>query len=244
MHINRWALLTICIATSSICIAQAEPLGAPPLRAPSSISSTTPQVSNQPVSVAPSFYASNTTLDRSPALPVVQNKQILPLQADLAKQPAKAGLQLPQKSNPLALPKRSSDTSKSTDSSFKIAPLNTSGIVASLLVVVGLFLIVAWIGKKNMPRSMMRLPTEVVQVLGKAQLSGKQQLQLVRVGNRLILLSITPHGAETLTEINDPKEVESLMVQCKQESTGSASVNFNQLLHDMGSQPTKGFLEA
>ncbi|PHR97927.1 MAG: hypothetical protein COA78_26760 [Blastopirellula sp.] len=237
MHKIHWALLTLCIATSSICIAQAEPLNARPLRVPSNSTSPAPQVSNQRVSVTPSYYASNVTAVGSATLPEIQNKQVLPVKAE-------TDLQLPKKGSSLALPKRSSDSKSGSENSFQFEPLNTTGIVASLLVVVGLFLIVAWVGKKNMPRSMMRLPTEVVQVLGKAQLSGKQQLQLVRVGQRLILLSVTPHGAETLTEITDPKEVESLMVQCKLESTGSASVNFNKVLHDMGNQPARGFLEA
>ena len=39
---------------------------------------------------------------------------------------------------------------------------------------------------------------DVVQVLGRAPLSGKQQMHLVRFGGKLLLLSVTPSGAETL----------------------------------------------
>ncbi|MCC9605665.1 flagellar biosynthetic protein FliO [Blastopirellula sp. JC732] len=147
---------------------------------------------------------------------------------------------------PLALPKRSEKPSTPVGSILPSAESKqrTATIVASLMLVVGLFLIFAWAGKKKMPSANTRLPKEVVQVLGRTQLQGRQQLQLVRVGSRLLLLSVTPHGAETLTEISDPLEVESLLVHLRQNGSGNMSATFQDVLQQMGEKPTRGFLEA
>ena len=60
------------------------------------------------------------------------------------------------------------------------------------------------------------LPTEVVEVLGRAPLAGRQQMHLLRCGNKLLLVSVTPTGAETLTEVTDPVEVDRLSGLCRQ----------------------------
>ncbi|TWT39426.1 flagellar biosynthetic protein FliO [Blastopirellula retiformator] len=147
---------------------------------------------------------------------------------------------------PLTLPKRREKPSSPVGSILPSAESKqrTATIVASLMLVVGLFLIFAWAGKKKLPTANSRLPQEVVQVLGRAQLQGRQQLQLVRVGSRLLLLSVTPHGAETLTEITDPLEVESLLVHLRQNGNGNMTANFQEVLQKMGEKPARGFLEA
>ncbi|QDU74432.1 Flagellar biosynthesis protein, FliO [Bremerella volcania] len=127
---------------------------------------------------------------------------------------------------------------------FNFQSNQTASIAASLFVVVGLFLIFAWVGKKNMKSGSGRLSKEIIQVLGKSQLSGKQQLELVRVGQKLLLLCVTPNGVETLTEITEPTEVERLLTIVRQDSPGSMTATFQDVLSQMGHQPARGFLEA
>ncbi|MBA2116890.1 FliO/MopB family protein [Bremerella alba] len=146
---------------------------------------------------------------------------------------------------PLRLP----PPSKAKDTGVSMPVFNfqsnqTASIAASLLVVVGLFLIFAWVGKKNMKPGGSRLSKEIIQVLGKSQLSGKQQLELVRVGHKLLLLCVTPNGVETLTEITEPGEVERLLAIVRQDSPGSMKATFQDVLSQMGHQPARGFLEA
>lgn len=167
----------------------------------------------------------------------------------LAPQANSEPTELPEAStlgNAIPLPKRSEKPSSPVASILPSAESKqrTATIVASLMLVVGLFLIFAWAGKKKMPTANSRLPKEVVQVLGRTQLQGRQQLQLVRVGSRLLLLSVTPHGAETLTEISDPLEVESLLVHLRQNGSGNMSATFQDVLQKMGGEPARGFLEA
>ncbi len=149
-------------------------------------------------------------------------------------------------SEPLPLPRKASQTNGDSSSipSFNFQGNKTASIAASLFVVIGLFLVFAWVGKKNMKPGTGRLSKEIIQVLGKSQLSGKQQLELVRVGQKLLLLCVTPHSVETLTEITEPTEVERLLAIVRQDSPGSMSTTFQEVLTQMGHKPARGFLEA
>ena len=123
----------------------------------------------------------------------------------------------------LPLPRKLSQDKGGTSAlpTFNFQSNKTASIAASLFVVIGLFLAFAWVGKKNMKPGSGRLSKEIVQVLGKSQLSGKQQLELVRVGQKLLLLCVTPHSVETLTEITEPTEVERLLTIVRQDSPES-----------------------
>lgn len=104
------------------------------------------------------------------------------------------------------------------------------GVLASLAVVVGLFLLLAWVIKRGMPAAAAPLDASVVEVLGRAPLATRQQVHVIRFGNKLLLVSVTPGGAETLSEITDPLEVDRLSGICKQTGADSATGSFRQLL--------------
>ncbi len=106
-------------------------------------------------------------------------------------------------------------------------------VVGSLGLVVGLFLLVAWGMRRATPRSMATLPGEVFEVLGRAPLAGRQQVHMLRCGKRLILVSTTEAGAETLTEIDDPLEVDRLAGLCRQTHPSSATAAFRQVFQQM-----------
>ena len=102
---------------------------------------------------------------------------------------------------------------------------------ASLVVVLGLFMIVAWLLRKASPGSSASLPKEVFEILGRAPLASRQQVHLVRCGRKLLLLSVTQAGIETLAEIDDPAEVDRLAGLCVQSQPGSATAAFRQVFH-------------
>jgi len=116
-------------------------------------------------------------------------------------------------------------------------------MVGSLAIVVGLFLMLAWFAKRNMPAGQRPLDSDVVQVLGRAPLSGKQMMHLVRLGPKLLLVSVSAQGAETLAEVSDPVEVERLMALCQQNSGGSVSESFRDVLTQFEHEPVQGFLD-
>ena len=101
----------------------------------------------------------------------------------------------------------------------KLPPLVTGA--ASLGIVLGLFLLVVWSVRRGMPQGAGLLPTEAVEVLGRAPIAGRQNVHLVRCGNKIVLLNVSATSVETLTEISDPDEVERLYELCRQ-SAGPA----------------------
>ncbi len=111
-------------------------------------------------------------------------------------------------------------------------------IAGSLGLVLGLFLVVAWIVRRTVPGEAAALPSEVVEVLGRAALAGKAQVHLVRCGGKLLLVSLSPAGAETLTEITDADEVTRLAGLCHQTRPGSTTAAFRQVLQQFTGQPT------
>jgi flagellar biogenesis protein FliO len=117
---------------------------------------------------------------------------------------------------------------------------SVSTMLGSLAIVVGLFLLVAWTLRRGMPRQTPLLPQGILEVLGRAPLVGKQQVHLVRLGNKLLLLAITPAGIETLTEVTDPVEIDRLAGICQQGGAHSSTKAFNQLLGEFSDpQPAK-----
>ncbi len=105
--------------------------------------------------------------------------------------------------------------------------------IAGLGIVVGAFLIFAWVVKRSLPKSASPLPGEVVEVLGRAPLAARQVAHLMRVGNKLILVAVSNAGVETLTEITDPVEVDRLAGICGQSRPGSASQTFRGVLESL-----------
>lgn len=144
------------------------------------------------------------------------------------------------------LPAKKLPPRSSTAKEKKSLPLNSSTgqamttVLTGLGIVIGLFLAFAWFTKRAAPKSMQALPGEVVEVLGRAPLNSKQQMQLVRLGNRLLLLAMSTDSAETLAEITDPAEVDRLTAICRQNAPGSVTDTFRQVLAELGNTPARG----
>jgi flagellar biogenesis protein FliO len=110
---------------------------------------------------------------------------------------------------------------------------------SSLAVVLGLFFLLAWAMRKTSPRGSIVLPGEVFEVLGRAPLSGRQQVHLLRCGSKLLLVSVTPGGAETLTEVTDATEVDRLAGLCRQAHPQSATTAFRQIFQQFAPRSGK-----
>ncbi|HEX4130151.1 MAG TPA: flagellar biosynthetic protein FliO [Pirellulales bacterium] len=102
-------------------------------------------------------------------------------------------------------------------STTRLPTASPSGVTvaASTVLVVGLFLLAAWLMRRGMPRAAGRLSPEVVEVLGHAPLAGRQQVRLVKFGNKLVLLASSATGSEPIAEITDRAEVERLVALCR-----------------------------
>jgi flagellar biogenesis protein FliO len=139
-------------------------------------------------------------------------------------------IRLPQRSKLSAAANRNVPKRRATTSTFTV--------ISSLAIVVGIFLLLAWLTRRAAPNSSQALPSDVVQVLGRAPLAARNMMHLVRIGNKLILVSLTNQGAATLTEITDPQEVERLSARCERARPGSISATFRNVLHQFGEERT------
>jgi flagellar biogenesis protein FliO len=110
-------------------------------------------------------------------------------------------------------------------------------IGSSLAIVVGLFLGVAWCYRKTLSTSMSgSLPKQVVDILGRSSLSARQQMILVRFGQKLVLVSVIQGEARTLSEITDPVQVDQLVGLCESSQPGSITNSFKSVLLQEGSR--------
>ena len=105
--------------------------------------------------------------------------------------------------------------------------------------VIGLFLIVAWVLRRGLPRVGGLLPREVVEVLGRAPLADRKQMQLLRLGNKLVLIAVSPTGTDTLAEITDPVEVDRLTGYCYQGHPNSSTVAFHKVFKSFETPPKR-----
>ena len=108
---------------------------------------------------------------------------------------------------------------------------------ASLGIVLGLFILVVWVVRRSVPKGTAVLPREAVEVLGRTTLAGRQSVHLVRCGNKMLLLSISPTSVQTLTEITDAAEVEHLAAICQTANPQGVTASFRQVFNQFANQP-------
>ncbi|MAT70036.1 MAG: hypothetical protein CMJ58_10990 [Planctomycetaceae bacterium] len=111
-----------------------------------------------------------------------------------------------------------------------------------LAAVVALFLVCAWLFRRASPQRTGALPAEAFALLGAAPIAGRHVAQLVRLGNKLLLLSITADGVQTLAEITDPAEVDRLTGLCTASAVHGPTAEFEQVLAQLAKEPARGFL--
>jgi len=133
------------------------------------------------------------------------------------------------------------DTSQSRQGTSIGSTLIT--VISSLAIVLGLLLLCVWLLRRGMPKGSSRLPQEVVEILGQAPLTARQNVHLLRLGAKLLLVNVSPAGVETLCEIDDAQEVDRLAGLCKQSTTESTSTVFRNVFQQFSREPSqRGFL--
>lgn len=114
---------------------------------------------------------------------------------------------------------------------------------AGLGIVVVLFLLCSLMFRKNRPTANSKIPAEAVSLLGKLPIAPKITAQLIQVGNKLVLVSVSPERVETITEVTDPVEVGRLVGLCVSRRGGSTTADFEDVLRQLSREPAAGFLD-
>jgi len=114
---------------------------------------------------------------------------------------------------------------------------------AGLGIVLGLFLLCMWLMRKGGSRPNAPLPRDVVTSLGRIPLAARHFAQLLQVGNKLVLVSVTANGVDPITEITEPAEVDRLLGLCKKKSKHSTTAEFQQVMRQLSKEPAQGFID-
>lgn len=88
-------------------------------------------------------------------------------------------------------------------------------VFGSLAIVIGGYLGLVWLMRKFNISTNRGIPSEVIEVIGNAPFGPRKNLQLVRLGSKLLLLMNGPEGTHPVGEITDADEVEYLISLCK-----------------------------
>jgi flagellar biogenesis protein FliO len=143
------------------------------------------------------------------------------------------------KTAPLRLNPRSKSAAKELTHPSATSPTSAiTTVLGSLGIVLGLFVALVWFSRRFAPAGTAALPKEAVELLGRISLGGNQQMQLVRVGTKLLLVALSPQGARTLTEITSAAEVERLSELCRRQKPGSSTESFRTLVDQIGGERT------
>jgi flagellar biogenesis protein FliO len=112
--------------------------------------------------------------------------------------------------------------------------------LGGLAAVLALIYLAAKAVQKSVPAARKSLPPEVVQVLGRKPLDYRHTIHLVRFGSRLLILGTSQEGVTTLSEINDPVEIDYLAGLCQPSEPAAVSRTFQQLFRRFQSPEPAG----
>ncbi len=147
-----------------------------------------------------------------------------------ASAPANSKLQLPIARDGRTAPRLPQSVGKENSGSKNSGTQSLVTILGSLGIVLGLFFVTMWLCRGSAPKSAQNLPAEVVEPLGRTSVAKGQQLQLFRFGSKLVLVSISPNGVDTISEITDPVEVDRISGLCLRNGALSSTQAFRTVL--------------
>lgn len=95
-----------------------------------------------------------------------------------------------------------------------------------LLAVLAMIVAIALVVKRCMPARRMLMGAGVLEVVARVPLSSKQNLMLVKMGRRLVLLGVSPDRVSSLDVVEDPDEVASLIGEAASRKSDSMTSAF------------------
>jgi flagellar biogenesis protein FliO len=96
-------------------------------------------------------------------------------------------------------------------------PLDIQRVVMALALVLGAIFLLRWIGQRLLLKSGTLRGNKTIHVVSRSVLSPKQQVIMLRVGKRLIVVGDSGGQLNPLCEISDPDEVASLIGESHKE---------------------------
>lgn len=127
-----------------------------------------------------------------------------------------------------AIPLRRSNPATGPAPAPASAGVQTWRLVLALGVVLGLIFLLRWLGRRVTGHAPGR-NSRAIQVVSRSTIAPRQQLMLVQVGRRLVLVGNCGTSMSPLCEIDDADEVAQVLGQVQQEKSESISRAFSGL---------------
>lgn len=109
-----------------------------------------------------------------------------------------------------------------------------------LAIVVAIVFGTHWL-RKHSPTAVRGLPSEAFDILGRRAIDQRNSVLIARCGSRVLVLSLSPHGMQTLVEITDPVEVDCLAGLCRMSQRDhSLADTFRAMLNKPASTKPQG----
>jgi flagellar biogenesis protein FliO len=127
-------------------------------------------------------------------------------------------------------------------------PASWPRVLGALGVVIGLIFVVRFVIKRVAATGGLRgqlgaggrAPSGVLEVLGRYPISRGHSLVLLRVDQRVLLLSQSSSGFSALANFDEPSDVASLLMKTRDEESESLSGRFKQMLSAFERDPSMG----
>jgi flagellar biogenesis protein FliO len=114
-------------------------------------------------------------------------------------------------------------------SAAKPPGMETPRVAGALAAVIALIFLLKWAGKKLLRQPGAGKTTRAVQVLARSAVSHRQQILLVMVGKRLLVVGDSGAQMNALSEITDPDEVAALVGQVQGDKPDLAARAFGAM---------------
>lgn len=125
-------------------------------------------------------------------------------------------------------------TKQSASDSSVISTYSVGRVVLALGLVIGGILILRWCGVRMMGGAARGKSSRAISVLSRTIIAPRQQLMLIQVGRRLVLVANTGNQMNTLCEIRDADEATELMGLIQSEKGDSVARSFSSLFGGVG----------
>jgi flagellar biogenesis protein FliO len=102
-------------------------------------------------------------------------------------------------------------------------------VALGLAAVLALIFVLRWVAKWAFPGVASARPTAAMRVLSRTCVSPKQQLLLVQVGRRVLVVGDSAGHLRGISEIADPDEAAALVAQITEEQSRSSARAFGSL---------------
>jgi flagellar biosynthetic protein FliO len=120
-----------------------------------------------------------------------------------------------QSTQPAEVPnaiRRTATTATSANQTQAPTGIDTMRVLGSLAAVIGLILLLRW-AVRRMGAGRLGMNSRVMQVIARCPISHKQQIVILQVGRKLLVVGDSGQQLTALSEISDPDEVAAVLGQ-------------------------------